>query len=135
MTELLIRDQLELERQRDAFDRLDRINGVEKDVVVLRTRFDASMEHAVSQDMLKQLKREIDDHLRYSLGSVNDAITAANAHQAKDILAQVELMNARNAEHNTREAQGLRRSIMLSMLGTAFSVVGSILFLIMTGQR
>jgi len=135
MTELLIRDQLELERQRDEYARLDRINGVERDILVLMTRFDASQEHAVSQDMLKQLKREIDDHLRYSLGGVNDAIIAANAHQAKDILAQVELMNARSTEHNAREAQSLRRSIMLAMLGTAFSVVGSILFLIMTGQR
>jgi hypothetical protein len=135
MTELLIRDQIELERQRDAYARLDRINNVEKSVAILTTRYDASMEHAVTQDMLKTLKREVDDQMRQTFGSINEAIVSANSQQARDILAQVELMNARGAEQQTREAQGLRRSIMLALLGTVFSVVGSILFLIMTGQR
>jgi ATP-dependent Lon protease len=136
MTEsILIREQLDRQKVRDEFAVLEKIHNVELEHAMLKTVFDASQRHAVSQDQLKALKREIEDHLRYSLGSVNDAITSANAHQAKDILAQVELMNARSVEQSSREAQSLRRSIMLAMLGTAFSVVGSILFLIMTGQR
>lgn len=136
MSEILLRDQIELERQRDAFSRLlDRTHGVEKDVVVLKTRFDASMEHAVTQDDLKQQKRDIDEHIRYTLSSIHETIHSANAHQAKDILAQVELMNARATEHSSRDSQNLRRSVMLAALGTVFSVVGSVLFLIMTGQR
>ena len=133
MTEILIREQIELERRRDRENRIDRINGVEKALAVLQTRFEAALERAVSGDDLKELKREVEDQMKTTFNSITDSIKSANDQQARDILGQVELMNARAHEMSSRESQNLRRQIFLMMLGTAFSVIGSIAFLVLTG--
>lgn len=134
MTEILIREQIELERRRDRENRIDRINGVEKALAVLQTRFEAALERAVSGDDLKELKREVEDQMKTTFNSITDSIKSANDQQARDILGQVELMNARAHEMSSRESQNLRRQIFLMMLGTAFSVIGSIAFLVLTGR-
>lgn len=134
MTEILIREQIELERRRDRENRIDRINSVEKALAVLQTRFEAALERAVSGDDLKELKREVEDQMKTTFNSITDSIKTANDQQARDILGQVELMNARAHETASRESQNLRRQIFLMMLGTAFSVIGSIAFLILTGR-
>lgn len=134
MTEILIREQIELERRRDRENRIDRINSVEKALAVLQTRFEAALERAVSGDDLKELKREVEDQMKTTFNSITDSIKTANDQQARDILGQVELMNARAHETASRESQNLRRQIFLMMLGTAFSVIGSIAFLVLTGR-
>jgi len=134
VTEILIREQIELERRRDRENRIDRINGVEKALAVLQTRFEAALERAVSGDDLKELKREVEDQMKTTFNSITDSIKSANDQQARDILGQVELMNARAHETASRESQNLRRQIFLMMLGTAFSVIGSIAFLVLTGR-
>lgn len=134
MTEIILREQIAIETKRDEFARLDRINGVEKALAVLQTRFEAALERAVSGDDLKELKREVEDQMKQTFNSITDSIKTANDQQARDILGQVELMNARAHETTTREAQNMRRQIFLMMLGTVFSIVGSILFLVLTGQ-
>lgn len=134
MTEILIREQIELERRRDRENRIDRINGVEKALAVLQTRFEAALERAVSGDDLKELKREVEDQMKQTFNSITDSIKTANDQQAREILGQVELMNARAHETASRESQNLRRQIFLMMLGTAFSVIGSIAFLVLTGR-
>lgn len=134
MTEILIREQIELERRRDRENRIDRINGVEKALAVLQTRFEAALERAVSGDDLKELKREVEDQMKTTFNSITESIKSANDQQARDILGQVELMNARAHETASRESQNLRRQIFLMMLGTAFSVIGSIAFLVLTGR-
>lgn len=134
MTEILIREQIELERRRDRENRIDRINGVEKALAVLQTRFEAALERAVSGDDLKELKREVEDQMKTTFNSITASIKSANDQQARDILGQVELMNARAHEMSSRESQNLRRQIFLMMLGTAFSVIGSIAFLVLTGR-
>lgn len=134
MTEILIREQIELERRRDRESRIDRINGVEKALAVLQTRFEAALERAVSGDDLKELKREVEDQMKTTFNSITDSIKSANDQQARDILGQVELMNARAHETASRESQNMRRQIFLMMLGTVFSIVGSIIFLVMTGK-
>jgi len=134
VTEILIREQIELERRRDRENRIDRINGVEKALAVLQTRFEAALERAVSGDDLKELKREVEDQMKTTFNSITASIKSANDQQARDILGQVELMNARAHEMSSRESQNLRRQIFLMMLGTAFSVAGSIAFLVLTGR-
>jgi DnaJ-domain-containing protein 1 len=134
VTEILIREQIELERRRDRENRIDRINGVEKALAVLQTRFEAALERAVSGDDLKELKREVEDQMKTTFNSITASIKSANDQQARDILGQVELMNARAHEMSSRESQNLRRQIFLMMLGTAFSVIGSIAFLVLTGR-
>ena len=141
MTEILIREQIELDRRRDRERRIEKIASVEQAVAVLKTRFDAAfesffkeLERSVSAEDLKELRRDMDSQIQRTFGSITDSIKAANDQQARDILGQVELMNARAHETASRESQNLRRQIMLMMLGTVFSIVGSIIFLVMTGK-
>lgn len=134
MSEVLIREQIELDRRRDRERRIEKIASVEQALAVLQTRFEAALERAVSGDDLKELKREVEDQMKQTFGSITESIKAANDQQARDILGQVELMNARAHETASRESQNLRRQIFLMMLGTAFSVIGSIAFLVLTGR-
>jgi hypothetical protein len=141
MTEILIREQIELDRRRDRERRIEKIASVERDFAVLKTRFDAAfesffkeLERSVSAEDLKELRRDMDTQIQRTFGSISDSIKSANDQQARDILGQVELMNARAHETASRESQNLRRQIMLMMLGTVFSIVGSIIFLVMTGK-
>lgn len=141
MTEILIREQIELDRRRDRERRIEKIASVEQSVAVLKTRVDAALEsffkeleRSVSAEDLKELRRDMDSQIQRTFGSITESIKAANDQQARDILGQVELMNARAHETASRESQNLRRQIMLMMLGTVFSIVGSIIFLVMTGK-
>jgi len=141
MSELLIREQIELDRRRDRERRIEKIASVEQALAVLQTRFDAAfanffkeLERSVSAEDLKELKREVEDNMKYTFNSITDSIKQANDQQARDILGQVELMQARAHESASRESHNLRRQIFLMMLGTAFSVIGSIAFLVLTGR-
>jgi len=134
MSEILIREQIELDRRRDRERRIEKIASVEQALAVLQTRFEAALERAVSGDDLKQLRREMEENMRFTFGSITDSIKAANDQQARDILGQVELMNARAHEVASREGKAFRTQIVLIMVATAFSAIGSILFLLMTGR-
>lgn len=99
MSEILLKEQIELDRKRDDFARLDRINGVERDHAVLRTRFDLALkwfeealDRAVSGDDLKELKREMEDQLKLTTGAIYEHFKTANDQQAQGILGQVKDM-------------------------------------------
>ena len=141
MSELLIREQIELDRRRDRERRIEKIASVEQALAVLQTRFDAAfenflkeLERSVSAEDLKELKREVEDNMKFTFNSITDSIKQANDQQARDILGQVELMNARAHETSSRESANLRRQIFLMMLGAVFSFIASIAFLVMTGR-
>jgi hypothetical protein len=135
MTEILIREQIEIERRRDRETRIEKVASVERALAILQTRFEAALERAVSGDDLKELKREVEDQMKSTFSSISESIKAANDQQARDILGQVELMNARAHEATSRESKNLQRQVFLMFLGTAFSVVGSIVFLVLTGSK
>jgi Zn-dependent M32 family carboxypeptidase len=129
MSELVV----EIERQRDAFKSLDRINTVERDVAVLRTRFEAAfetflkeLERSVSAEDIKELKREWETALREALNSVRDHFTSANEQQSNAILAQVELMLARDREAAATEAKKTRQQFQYLLLGAVLSIAGSL---------
>lgn len=134
MTEILIREQIDIERRRDRENRIDRINGVEKALAVLQTKFEAALERAVSSNDLKDLKREVDAQMQQTTNAIYSSIKEANDQQVREILGQVELMNARAHEASTKDAKNLRTQIMLMMLATVFSVIGSIVFLGLTDR-
>lgn len=145
MSEFIIKEQLEkqleIERRRDDFARLDRINAVEREYAVLRSKFDdtvkwfeEALERAVSGDDLKELKREMEDELKQTTSAIYEHFKSANDQQVREILGQVELMNAKSSEASSRDAKNLRTQIFLMMLGTAFSVIGSIAFLVLTDR-
>lgn len=129
MTDLVV----EIERQRDAFKSLDRINTVERDVAVLRTRFEAAfetflkeLERSVSAEDIKELKREWETALREALNSVRDHFTSANEQQSNAILAQVELMLARDREAAATEAKKTRQQFQYLFIGALLSIAGSL---------
>lgn len=145
MSEFIIKEQLEkqleIERRRDDFARLDRINAVEREYAVLRSKFDdtvkwfeEALERAVSGDDLKELKREMEDELKQTTSAIYEHFKSANDQQSRDLLSEVQLMNAKASEASSRDAKNLRTQIFLMMLGTAFSVIGSIAFLVLTDR-
>lgn len=93
--ELLLRDHVEIERKRDEFARLDRINGNEKATAILTTRFDAALEwfeeelkRAVSENDLKELKREMEAYVNQSMAALFDNIKSMNNQQELNIMTQ-----------------------------------------------
>lgn len=110
MSEILLKEQIELDRKRDDFARLDRINGVERDHAVLRTRFDLALkwfeealERAVSGDDLKKLKREMEDELKQTTSAIYEHFKTANDQQAQSILGQVKDLFGAYRNEQTQE--------------------------------
>lgn len=129
MSELVV----EIERQRDAFKSLDRINLVERDVAVLRTRFDAAfetflkdLERAVSAEDIKELKREWETGLREAINGIREHFATANDQQSNALLAQVELMLARDREAAASEAKKTRQQFQFLLLGAVLSILGAL---------
>jgi hypothetical protein len=142
MTDATQRDIAEIERQRDAFARLDRISGVELDIAVLRTRFEAALdtllkelERSVSQDDLREIRRE--------MGEVRRDVSADIQREIEKIHMEFEKSNAEWAEkiiagsqmQRLVEQKALQRQIALTVFGAVMSLgVGLVLFWITTGQ-
>ena len=142
MTELLLRETVEIERQRDAFKSNDRINTVERDVAVLRTRFEAALdtllkelERSVSQDDLKEIRRE--------MGEVRRDVSADIQREVEKIHMEFEKSNAEWAEkiiagsqmQRLVEQKAMQRQIALTVFGAAMSLgVCLIMFWISTGR-
>jgi len=129
MTELVV----EIERQRDAFKSLDRINTVERDVAVLRTRFEAAfdtflkeLERSVGPEEIKELRREWETALREAITGIREHFVMANDQQSSALLAQVELMLARDREAAANEAKKTRQQFLFLILGAVLSIVGAL---------
>jgi hypothetical protein len=129
--ELLVRDRVEIERRRDEATRLDRINGVERDLAVLRTRFDAAFDgflkelaRAVDEDDLKSLKREWETALRDAISGIREHFATANDQQSSALLGQVELMLARDRQAAESEAKKTRTQLNFVILGAVLSILG-----------
>lgn len=134
MTDTLIRDTVEIERQRDAFNRLDRINSVERDIAVLKTRFEAAfdtflkeLERSVSGEDLKELKREWEMALRDAMHSVSDLVKTANDQQSANIIGRVELMLAHQQERAAAENKRTRQEIIRYGVGFALTILSALL--------
>ena len=147
MSELLLRESIEIERQLDAFKNNDRINTVERDVAVLRARLEASvdtlfkeLERSVSGEDLKEVRREMEAKIKEATGGLREYILAANDQQASNILHKVETImggissaSSQQADENRKERERdnrqLRNQFILMMAGTAASIIGTLLFL------
>jgi flagellar motility protein MotE (MotC chaperone) len=148
MSEIILRDQFELEKQRDAEARLNRQAAVEQAVAVLRTRFDTFMEEyrdrAVSDEDLKALKRELEAEMTKQIGHICDHLDTQNAAQSKDILNRVEGMFASYQAESMKAqiAQGqellranadTRKELLRYGIGFALTVLsGMVLFWLTT---
>lgn len=125
---------IELERKRDDFTRLDRINGVEKALAVLQTRFEAALERAVSGDDLKELKREVDDHMKQTVTNIREYFDGKTDQQSKDIIGQVELMLARQQMAVTEENKRTRHEIIRYGVGFALTILSALTIFWLTGR-
>ena len=140
--ETLLRDRIEIERLRDSFERLDRINSAEKETLALKTRFDDHLRRfeevlnrAPTHDNLRRLKEEMEAFVNTSLGQLN-------AQQSKDILNEVRgMLDNLNSQSKDEQLQALRTVLAerrntgsrwlwwaLGIVGGLFVAIGSTLF-------
>jgi hypothetical protein len=142
MSETLIRDQLELERQRDAFTRLDRINGAERDVAVLKTRFEAFSEtiikelaRSVSQEDLKEIRREMLATKREFSAELAREVEKMHMEFEKSNEAWAEKIITGSQMQRLVEQKQMQRQMALTVFGAAMSLgAGLIMFWITTGR-
>ena len=149
MSELLLRDQLEMERQRDAFTRLDRINAAERDVAVLTTRFEAFSEtiikelaRSVSQEDLKEIRREMvmtkhdfSAEIEREVQKMHDEFEKSNRAQAEMILAGAKSLNAESQLQRMQEQKQLARQVGLTIFAAALSIICTMVVFWMTTAR
>jgi len=134
MTEIIQREIAEIERQRDAFARLDRIGNAERDLAVLRTRFEAAfdtflkeLERSVSGEDLKELKREWEMALRDAMNGVSDLVKTANDQQSAAIISRVEMMLLHQHERAAEEAKRTRQEFIRYVVGFALTILSALL--------
>jgi hypothetical protein len=134
MTEIFHREIAEIERQRDAFARLDRIGNAERDLAVLRTRFEAAfdtflkeLERSVSGEDLKELKREWEMALRDAMNGVSDLVKTANDAQSAAIISRVEMMLLHQHERAAEESKRTRQEFIRYVVGFALTILSALL--------
>ncbi len=134
MTEIIQREIAEIERQRDAFARLDRIGNAERDLAVLRTRFEAAfdtflkeLERSVSGEDLKELKREWEMALRDAMNGVSDLVKTANDQQSAAIIGRVEMMLLHQHERAAEESKRTRQEFIRYVVGFALTILSALL--------
>ncbi len=133
MTELLLKDQLELQKRMSERAEWEKIASLQEAVSVLKTRFDDAIStireklgDAVSDEDLKELKREWEAALREAINGMREHLMSANDQQSTALLAQVELMLARDREAASAEAKKTRQQFQFLILGAVLSIFGAL---------
>jgi hypothetical protein len=138
-----------MERQRDAFTRLDRINAAERDVAVLTTRFEAFSEtiikelaRSVSQEDLKEIRREMvmtkhdfSAEIEREVQKMHDEFEKSNRAQAEMILAGAKSLNAESQLQRMQEQKQLARQVGLTIFAAALSIICTMVVFWMTTAR
>jgi hypothetical protein len=149
MTETLIRDQLELERQRDAYAARDRLGALERDIAVLKTRFEAAVDQilkelarSVSQEDLKEirretleLKREISAEIQREVEKIHMEFEKSNEAWAEKILVGAKTLNAEAQLQRMQETKQLARQVGLTVFAAALSIICTLIVFWMTTAR
>jgi hypothetical protein len=142
MTDTIQRDIAEIERQRDAFARLNRIAMVEQTVAVLEHRFEAAiqsilkeLERAVSGEDLRELRRELEDKMKEAITGIRAEIERSNENWAEKILAGSRVINAELQNQRHDEQRRFRQQIVLAIIGATLSIIGALfVFWLTTGR-
>ena len=99
MNEVLIREQLELQKRAAERDDWEKLSLIREALATLKTRFESQIKRydeaqarAVSGDDLKDLKREMEDQLKQTTNAIYEHFKTANDQQAQSILGQVGTM-------------------------------------------
>lgn len=141
MTETLLRDRVELEKQRDAEAKLNRIHSTEKNIAVLQTLFDATikrledaLERAVSGEDIKELKREMEEDVNKQIVHVCEHFDTKTAQQSKDILHEVRMMLSTQQAMVSEEQKRTRQEIIRYGVGFALTILAALVIFWLTGR-
>lgn len=139
MTELLIKEQLELQKR--AAERADweKLAGLQEAHSVLKTLFDATIKSileklgdAVSDEDIKELRREWETALREAISGIQKGFTTANDAQSTDLLGRMELMLARERAAAESEARKTRQQYQMAVFVQVIGIIGALVFFYMT---
>lgn len=140
--ELLIRDRVEIERRRDERASNDRINSVEKDFAVLKTLFDATIKSileklgdSVSDEDLKELKREWETALRDTITNIREHFNTANEQQSAALIGHVQTLLANERLASAEDQKNLRRQMFFALFTWGLGIIGALfIFWLTTGR-
>lgn len=131
--EILLKEQLELQKRSAERSDWDKISALQEAVSVLKSRFEGALESireklgdAVSDEDIKELKREWETALREAINGIREHFATANENQSNAILAQVELMLSRDREMAANEAKKTRQQVLFLILGAVLSIFGAL---------
>lgn len=139
MTELLLKDQLDLQRRAAERTEWEKLAGLQEAISVLKTRFDAAIDSireklgdAVSDEDIKELKRDWETALRDAISGIQKSFATANDDQSRDLLGRMELMLARDREAAASEAKKTRQQYQMAMFVQVIGLVGALIFFYVT---
>ena len=142
MTEFILKDQLELQKRIAERAEWEKIAGLQEAISTLKTRFDAAIENireklgdAVSDEDLKELKREWETALRDALSGIREHFTTANEQQSSALLGQVELMLSRDRAAAEHEAKKTRQQFQMAIFAAVLSIMGALFVFWETAAR
>jgi hypothetical protein len=142
MTEFILKDQLELQKRLAERAEWERIANLQEAVATLRTRFDDAIERirerladAVSDDDIKDIKREWETALRDAISGIREHFAAANDQQSSALLGQVELMLSRDREAAAHEAKKTRQQFQMAIFAAVLSIMGALFVFWETAAR
>lgn len=142
MTDFLIKEHLELQKR--AAERADwkEFANLQEAHSVLKTLFDATVKSieeklgaAVSDEDLKELKREWETALRDALSGIREHFTTANDQQSSALLGQVELMLSRDRQAAEVEAKKTRQQFQMAIFAAVLSIMGALFVFWETAAR
>lgn len=142
MTDFLIKEHLELQKR--AAERADwkEFANLQEAHSVLKTLFDATVKSieeklgaAVSDEDLKELKREWETALRDALSGIREHFTTANDQQSSALLGQVELMLSRDRQAAEVEAKKTRQQFQMAIFAAVLSIMGALFVFWETSAR
>lgn len=133
MTELLLKEQLELQKRLSERSDWDKIAALQEAVSVLKTRFDAAIDSirdklgdAVSDEDLKELKREWETALRDTITGIREHFNTANEQQSAAILGQVQTLLASDRLAAADDQKTLRRQIFFALFTWGLGIIGAL---------
>ena len=131
--ELLLKEQLELQKRSSERSDWEKIAALQEAVSVLKSRFEGALDSireklgdAVSDEDIKEIRREWETAMRDALSGVREHFATANENQSNALLAQVELMLARDREMAANEAKKTRQQVLYLILGAVLSIFGAL---------
>lgn len=149
MTEILLKDHLELQKRLADRGEWEKLGNLQEAHSVLRTRFEAQLQRfdeaqkrAVAQDDLKTIrheiaeaKRELRDEMKQEVAAMHTEIEKSNREWADRILSGQRVLNAESQLQQNEDQRRFRQQIMLAMFGATLSIIASLVVVAMTTGR